>query len=186
MKKVTVISIFLIISFLSIANAESELFVEKGDFRAGLMGSFQKGRLAGSLFNDVSSFTIETEIEYMIFDYLSPITRMGTTIAFLGEDSITDFVWGLGLKGIFNFKSRFVPYIKFIPSVHVFNYNLETLAGDGTKVNQVNFDILVGVGLDILLTRNVAFGFAFQYEVIFSHLDLDVYGVPFGFSFYFK
>lgn len=176
--------LFILVSYPALGH-EEDVNVGKGNFRAGLMGSFQKGRLAGSLFNSVSSFTLEGEFEYFLTDSIAPITRMSTTVAFLGEDSITDFVWGAGLKGIYNFRTRYIAYIKFIPSVHVFNYDLESTTIDGLKDNSVNFDILAGAGLDILLTKNVAIGFAFHYEVIFADEKLDVYSVPIGFSFYF-
>jgi hypothetical protein len=184
MKKIVLLALILglICSSSGICEENSKLSVGKGSWRVGVMGSLQFGRLAKSFYNDVNSFAVELEGEYFLFNFLAPVTRIATNVYFVGDQSITDLVWGLGAKGIFNFGTRYLPYIKFIPSFHFFDVNTSV---PGMDSRAFDFDILGGLGLDILLTKNVAVGFAFNYEVIFSNENLAVYSIPVGFSFYF-
>jgi len=159
---------------------EKNPFVDKGDFRIGVMGSIDTGKYAGFFLQAVSQFTIDAEFEYYIHKRLAPITRFSSTIIFTDQDNITAFSWGAGIKGVFNFDKRFLPYVKVIPEVYY--YNLDFLGS--VKDKSIHFALLAGVGLDVLLTRNVAVGFVFHYEVIFSDQNYTVYSFPFGFSFY--
>lgn len=170
MKKLLTVAVTVAIVFMCTAlKAEDDKSVGKGDWMVGAAADFN--RIWGGGVNGQNTFTLISEVGYFVWDFLMPEAKID-----VGITEGTDLeIFTVGARGYWNKKTPLLPYVRLNMGVGTFKI------GD----RYTKFVLNPGIGVDYLLTKNVAIGLQVNYQAFISGSFSHRFDIPIGFSIYF-
>jgi opacity protein-like surface antigen len=170
MKKLFTIAVAVAVVLACTAlKAEGDKSVGKKDWLVGAAADFN--RIWGGGIDARNTFTLSSEVGYFIWDFLMPEAKIDIGIT-EGYDSE---IFTAGARGYWNKKTQLLPYARLNMGVGTFKI--------GSRYTK--FVLNPGIGVDYLLTKNVAIGLQVNYQAFISGSFSHRFDIPIGFSIYF-
>lgn len=169
MKKSVLLAVAVTLLTAGVAQAsKGEYSVGKGSWLVGAAADVTHFWGSGT---NQTNFALDTEIGYFVWDWLMPELRFDLDI---GDDFDAE-LFTAGARAYYNKGNELLPYVRL-------NVGFGSVKA-GTRANA--FVINPGIGLDYLLTKNVAIGIQANFNAYVRDVSFYSFDFPIGFNIYF-
>lgn len=168
MKKLVVVMVMLAL-FASVSARAGDYSIGKSDWLVG--GNIDINRIWGGGVDGRTTFAMAAEVGYFVWDWLMPELKFNLAVT----EGFNSELFTAGARAYWNKKTAFLPFARL-------NLGVGSIkAGE----RYTAFALNPGIGMDYLLSRNVAIVVQANYTAFIRSSTMHSFDFPIGFSIYF-
>ncbi len=170
-KLIMAVAVLAVLAVFASAKANAtDYSVGKGNWLVGAGADLN--RIWGGGTDSRTTFNFNSEVGYFVWDWLMPEAKfdVGVTSGYNQE------IFTAGARAYWNKKTSLLPFARL-------NVGVASASANGNRYTA--FALNPGIGLDYLVTKNVAIGIQANYTAYIRSGTLHQFDFPIGFSIYF-
>ena len=169
MKKLLVVAVAASLLLSTAVKAENTNSVGKGNWLVG--AAMDVNHVWGGGMDGRTTFALQSEVGYFVYDFLMPEAKVN----FMVSDGFDSELITGGARLYWNKGKPYLPFVRL-------NLGFGSVK-EGTRANA--FALNPGIGIDYLLTKNVAIGAQANYTAYIRSSTFNSFDFPISFSIYF-
>lgn len=169
MKRILVVVAVIGVLSSAVANAGNTNSVGKGNWLVG--AGVDVNRIWGGGISSRTTFNMAAEVGYFVWDWLMPETKFNFSVT----EGFDSELFTVGTRAYWNKKTPLLPFARLNLGVGSIKLGERATA----------FALNPGIGVDYLLTKNVAVGMQVNYTAFIRSSTMHSFDFPISFSIYF-
>jgi len=156
-------------------NSKKPPSIGAGSVRIGANTGFSYSNMSVGSY-DSHSIAFGLDADYFVLDFLTLGFDLGFIYTKIGSDDTKNLLVGPAIGTSVVIANTVIPFLKIIPGFGLLDM------GYGTTFKKFNLGITGGI--DVLVSKNIAFGLALRYDRFFTETAINQITVPLRFTFY--